>query len=1012
MSNQRLAVLALTALVALATRASSQDVPWRLGTWNPDSLGNQRVMLHVADTGTRDAVRALIAWRRSDTRPELKRIIVTDNRGVRIANVVAVRISRDSGDLVFEPTRGAGDYYIYYLPYAGSVRSNYPRITYPRPDSTASPLWLVSARANTFALPPATVVAFEAVDSLSQRWPMEVVATESETRAVRSLARGRQPFLVFVEDRANPIKMRDDLPVTWATRAAGLRPLGPAQRDEYYAFQLGVWGLTGKSSVHVRFSSFNAPRNAMIKATAFDCITTDGADWKGRPFHRDANVEPAMVTPIWCGVMVPRDAAPGTYAGTATVSTASGEPVAVPLEFSVGAEVAVNHGDDEPWRLSRLRWLNSQLAADGKPIPPYTPVRAIPGGFAILGRSLQLDAVGLPRQIASSFGVDLTLTSVSHPMLVRPFTFEVEGADGKTGMWRGSGTRTVRATGSRAEFAATGHQGALDLAVRGTLEFDGNLEYQVALVARRDTTVRDIRLVMIANGWSARYFMGMNRPGGAADDRAHAKYHWQWNVASRNQDAFWLGNINGGFQVTLKDESYARPLNTNFYLQSPLKLPRSWGNDGTGRCDFDPGEHASTMTCGSGPRTLVANDTLWFNFRVLVTPFHSIDTKTHFSTRYMHAYKPVDTARAVGANLVNVHHATAINPFINYPFLRPAAMKAYADSLHEAGMRFKIYYTVRELTNHAPEIWALRSLGTEVLADGPGGGHSWLQENMGDHYLPGWYVPELRDVALVTSGISRWHNFYVEGMRWLTQHAGVDGIYLDDVAFDRTTMQRIWRVLAEHGTPGERIDLHSATQFNKNDGFASSANLYLEHFPYIDRLWFGEYFNYDSPPDYWLIEMSGIPFGLMGEMLEGGGNPWRGMLFGMTNRLPWTGGDPRELWQAWDAFGIDDAKMRGWWLYGDAPVHTGERQVLATSYVRRGRTLVAIASWATDTVAVELDVNWKALGLDPKRVRITAPAIPGFQPARTFAMGEKIPVAPKQGWLIRLDAFDQRTQPR
>ncbi len=72
---------------------------------------------------------------------------------------------------------------------------------------------------------------------------------------------------------------------------------------------------------------------------------------------------------------------------------------------------------------------------------------------------------------------------------------------------------------------------------------------------------------------------------------------------------------------------------------------------------------------------------------------------------------------------------------------------------------------------------------------------------------------------------------------------------------------------------------------------SSSANLYLEHFPFLNRLWFGEYFDYDAKADYWLVELSGIPFGLMGEMLEKGGNPWRGMTFGMTNRMPWSG-DP------------------------------------------------------------------------------------------------------------------------
>jgi hypothetical protein len=146
----------------------------------------------------------------------------------------------------------------------------------------------------------------------------------------------------------------------------------------------------------------------------------------------------------------------------------------------------------------------------------------------------------------------------------------------------------------------------------------------------------------------------------------------------------------------------------------------------------------------------------------------------------------------------------------------------------------------------------------------------------------------------------------------------------------------------------------------------------------------------------------------MGEMLEGGGNPWRGMLFGMTNRLPWTGSDPRALWKAWDDFGISGAKMHGWWAFADAPVHTGSLEVLATAYVRPGRTMIALASWAKDTVAIRLAINWKALGLDPANVRIAAPEIPGFQSARTFKVGEPIPVAPGHGWLLRLDAFDAR----
>jgi hypothetical protein len=332
-------------------------------------------------------------------------------------------------------------------------------------------------------------------------------------------------------------------------------------------------------------------------------------------------------------------------------------------------------------------------------------------------------------------------------------------------------------------------------------------------------------------------------------------------------------------------------------------------------------------------------------------------------------------------------------------------MKAYIDDAHRRGFKVKIYDTVRELSNRAAELFALRSLGHEIFSPGPGGGYSWLQEHLGSDYIAAWFVPELKDAAVINSGLSRWHNYYIEGLDWLARNVGIDGLYLDDVAFDRTTMKRIRKVL-DRRRPGPLIDLHSANQYNPRDGFASSANLYLEHFPFLDRLWFGEYFDYNgSRPDYWLVEMSGIPFGLMGEMLQDGGNPWRGMVFGMTSRLPWAG-DPRPLWRTWDEFGITSSEMLGWWA--DAcPVRTGRKDVLATVYLKREqatkpRALIALASWAPEPADVRLAIDWKALGLDPKTAVLRAPAIDRFQPAVEFRPAEAVRVEPGKGWLLVL----------
>ena len=380
-----------------------------------------------------------------------------------------------------------------------------------------------------------------------------------------------------------------------------------------------------------------------------------------------------------------------------------------------------------------------------------------------------------------------------------------------------------------------------------------------------------------------------------------------------------------------------------------------------------------------------------------ITPFRPIDTDKQWRERYFHSYDFIENVSKAGATVLNIHHATGINPFINYPFLRPAEMKAYIDGAHARGMKVKIYDTVRELSNSCVEIFALRSLGDEIFSKGPGGGYSWLQEHYDQDYIGAWFVYSLKDAAIVNTGVSRWHNYYLEGLDWLVRNVGIDGVYIDDLAFDRMTMKRIRKIL-DRANPGALIDLHSANQYNIRDGFANSANLYLEHFPYLDRLWFGEYFNYDFPPEFWLVEVSGIPYGLMGEMLEGGGNPWRGMLYGMTGRSPGVKNGP--LWKLWDSFGMAGSEMIGYWVK-DNPVKTGSDKTLATIYRRKGeRTLISLATWEESDAKVNLDVDWRALGLDPAKVKLHAPEIADFQSEATWKPGDPITVPKGKGLLI------------
>jgi hypothetical protein len=121
----------------------------------------------------------------------------------------------------------------------------------------------------------------------------------------------------------------------------------------------------------------------------------------------------------------------------------------------------------------------------------------------------------------------------------------------------------------------------------------------------------------------------------------------------------------------------------------------------------------------------------------------------------------------------------------------------------------------------------------------------------------------------------------------------------------------------------------------------------------------------------------------------------------MTARLPWAG-DPSALWRFWDEYGIQDTEMIGYWV-PDAPVETSHEDVLATTYLGKERAIVSIASWAEDRVGVGLDIDWARLGMDPRNVDLTAPAIENFQEARTFSSQEEITVEPGRGWLLVIE---------
>lgn len=960
------------------------------------SLGNHRFVVQVQDYAP--VVRAHIPWRRRDLNPAEKDVVIVNaDNGAIIKNKWMAEITQMNGDLVFAPDTGFSTYYIYYLPHE-STGGYYPKVNYIQPKVTADDAWLkevAGLQADIEAVPKVTVLRAESIDDFHSFFPMEIAASQEEVQAF--VAQHDQQYYAFPEYRSYPIRMQDFLPHHWATSplANGLRDT--ADSGEFYTFQIGLFA-PGRSLSDIKIDPTDLilSRNISIEANAIHCFNIGGTDLSGNQFKIPLAVDQGEVQALWFGIDIPQDAIPGQYHGTVMITPEGLNQDTIHLTLTVLPESANNHGDDSPENMTRLRWLNSTIGTDPEFIvSPFDPVTYSDKNISITGRDVQLNDQGFPEAIQSYFAQEMTfLKQQAEPVIARPITFEVS-SNGTLLHWSTTAFSIDQTAPGQVTWQTSNTHDKLRMVVQGKLEYDGMLDYKLTLIAKETFEVDDIVLSVPMHPQAAEYLLGLGHLGG----KRPQDLSWQWDT-TYHQEGVWLGNVNKGLQYVLRDDKYERPLNTNFYHNKPLRLPASWGNEGKGGIRIQAGDGAILAENYSGPRSINKGDTLHFNVRFLITPFKLIELKKHFQTRFVHKYVPVDSVEKWGGTVINVHHANEINPYINYPFFALDAQKAYIDDAHSKGIKVKLYNTIRELTYRSHELFALKSLGDEILNDGQGGGHTWLQEHMKSNYHSAWHATRVNDAAILNKGTSRWTNYYIEGLNWLAKKQEIDGLYLDDIAFSRETVKRIASVLYTH-RDDVIIDLHSANQYNPRDGFINSAFLYMEHFPYISRLWFGEYFDYNADPDYWFTEVSGLPFGLTGEMLEKGGHPFRGMVYGMTTRI-YGKYDPSAIWKLFDDFDIANSEMLGYWM-DHTPVKIQNEKFRCTIYRHPEKVLIAIGSWSPIDEQVILDIDWSEIGIEKNSARLMSPEIEGLQKAREFDLSSPIPVKANQGLLLILE---------
>ena len=809
---------------------------------------------------------------------------------------------------------------------------------------------------------------------------------------LQNLPESPNGIYLFGISRDHPLDGKFSLPKAVVTGKIGTlnRVDLHAQPGEYLVFQIVIWSREKQLCIK------NISCKTIEKLT---CFNLDGVSFKGENFHKGISVSPRKTAVLWCGLSIEKNQS-GTLSGMIQLDFDSGI-MGLPLNVHVSGDTLKNGGEDDDFRMARLKWLNSKIGMEDEVPAPYHPLRREGKTIFLKGHSITLGNNGLPEEICSGY------TNLNRDIAVPEKKLFSKAPQIKFG--------NVPFSGGELEFYEESNcvikwkSGKLfgEINLNGTLRFRVSSENMQGICL--DYTLSDVPYML---------GLGVKRPCIPPDS-----LEWHWNP-ERWEDSFWAGNIDSGCIIRLtsgKDEEV--PLLNCYYNWSPLIPPECWDNHGKGGISLRKEGKELNISCYSGEWTEKEDREYYFEFRL--TPFHEIDYEKHYATRFFHphmhtielgekdCFTDMDftALREKGVNCINIHHAVSLNPIINYPFSGKslAMLQKFVKQAHNEGFKVLIYYTVRELSVHCPEFKALYALNGEIFfpwqdngkwpvttpAEGP---DPWFKEHLDYGFIPAWTEViksgpyyGIPDRSLITVPRSRMENFYLEGLRFLLERCPIDGLYLDDCDLSETGMTRLKRIFRKYRGGDPILDFHAWESFNS----AYCVPLRdMERFPFLSRLWLGEGVKYDLESyENWLIRISGLPFGLTSEML-GKGNPYLGLLFGMTNRYGWCG-EPCELWKIFDGFGIENSEML-LDIFPENGIGTDVADVHVTLWKKAdGTAILAVGSWSDKPETVHLILPEPFSGRD-----LNQPEIPGFQTAGSYPAETAFEISPKQGMLF------------
>ena len=956
------------------------NLPREVKEWNPEGLGNHRAVIKTEEAA--EIVWTRIAWRRFDLLPEYKGIVITfAENDAPVENLVTLNLSPEYADILFE-AKQAGEYYVYYMPYREVKREWNP---FPEYFATKQPSALWLAKTEPMAseilkgeIPKnvirAAALRLESNGELNSFGKMETPATAAEKESFL-LREKKQSLIFFQEPVTSPIRKGDKIPFLWTQTGPQRQCLLSGVPGEFLVFQVGVLA-TQKDLLRLQVGcvGLQDAQGWLIRELAANCFNFGGSDFQGNPLIKDVYLKKSEVLPLWFSIRIPENILAGTYDGELIFSADNLQHTPFPLTLNVSDIPADSEQVLANASLSRLAWLDSQAGLNGNLQERFPKITREANVLTVNNHSLEVAPSGLPAQVNGDF-------------FALPMEFEVKLKDEGWLRWTNLPVSFAQENGNLQIWEGVSYARGIVLRSFAEMEADGMIALRLELSSRRDFDLEDARLSFRFREQSVPYFMGMGLRGGKRPD------YMDWRWGKNANSFFWIGDVGQGIYCKLLDIGEKQDI---YFMPEPY---RDWCGDGqAGRVELRPQADSISLDVHTGPMHLSGGDGRVFRLNLMLTPFMKPDLRVSAQKVYAGGIGRFMGDSKVGkeADRIVVDYDEKLNPYLNYPFPSEEMLLEAIEKLHAADKEVQFVIGVREIPYQINEFWPLWSLDNEIFTYGTGLsgvqqehgfnyarkpipfiGNPWLCEHLGKGYSSSWRTTNIEGddvVTLAINPLSRWQNFYLETVRYLLETLQVDGIRTD--LTDRRVTQRL-RVLLDEVSPGVTLDTITGNNFRPENGMINPMAQYLESLPFVDSIVFADGFSYGAGPDYYLVELSGVPFGVNTSFY--GDQPYKSLLYGSLPQMHKADMGLESLWRFCDSFRLSESDFTGYWER-PAPVEIENKDILVSVYKRGLQALLVVVNWGNLDWNLTLgpkDIT--RLGLNPERSLIGIPEIAGLQ---------------------------------